>query len=279
MTHHLPRLSLVIPAYNEERYLDACLAAVAAQTSMPDEVIVVDNSSTDTTAAIVRRYPFVTRIREPRQGLRFARNAGLDAASGDIIGRIDADTVLDPEWCARVRRLFADPAVQAATGTCYYYDMPMPRLGLWIDRLCRRAVSAAGKPILYGSNMAIRRTAWQRIRAQVCMRGTFFEDCDLTIHLSQAGYPPVFDAGLIAGVSARRLDDGPRAFYHNIRQFGRTYAMHGQRSAGARLAQCIYLAGYPMLKLIRRAYDPAAHRFSTTHFIHPRATPRPTSNT
>src|SRR5579885_2506952 len=92
------RISLVIPAHNEESHLAACLDAVAAQTVRPFEVIVVDNNSSDATAEVARSYSFVRVVREPRQGLAFARDAGFDAARGELIGRIDADTLLPPNW-------------------------------------------------------------------------------------------------------------------------------------------------------------------------------------
>src|SRR5687767_1835934 len=94
------RVSLVIPAYNEESHLRACLDAVAAQTVRPFEVIVVDNNSTDTTVAIARSYSFVAVMHESQQGIVYARNAGFNAARGDIIARIDADTHLSPNWIA-----------------------------------------------------------------------------------------------------------------------------------------------------------------------------------
>ena len=97
------RVSIVIPAYNEERYLPACLDAIAAQTIKPFEVIVVDNNSSDSTAKIAAQYPFVRVVNEPRRGIGFARNAGFNAAAGDIIGRIDADTHVPASWVAKVQ--------------------------------------------------------------------------------------------------------------------------------------------------------------------------------
>src|SRR5258708_13450803 len=90
-------LSLVIPAYNEERYLKACLEAVAQQTISPIEVIVVDNNSTDKTADIAQSYNFVRLVSEKKQGRGHARNKGFDLAIGDNIGRVEFDTVLSPD--------------------------------------------------------------------------------------------------------------------------------------------------------------------------------------
>jgi len=57
-----PNISIIIPAYNEERYLGRCLDAIAAQSVRPYEVIVVDNNSSDDTAKVAQRYPFVTLL-------------------------------------------------------------------------------------------------------------------------------------------------------------------------------------------------------------------------
>ena len=104
-------LSLVIPVYNEEDYLEACLSAVANQTVMPDEVIVIDNGSTDRTVAVARQFRFVKVLHEGRRGVIFARNRGFKVASGQIIGRIDADTLLPPRWVERIKKAFADQTI------------------------------------------------------------------------------------------------------------------------------------------------------------------------
>jgi len=98
----LNKISIVIPVYNEESQLAACRDAISQQKESPFEVIVVDNNSTDSTVRVALSFPFVTLIREPRQGVMHARTTGFDAARGDIIGRIDADTILPPDWTESV---------------------------------------------------------------------------------------------------------------------------------------------------------------------------------
>lgn len=275
------RISLVIPAYNEEQYLGACLDAVAAQTVMPDEVIVVNNNSTDRTTEIAQQYPFVTLLHEKRPGLRFTRNTGMDAATGDVIGRIDADTILKPNWCEELRNLFGDEAVDAATGSSYYYDMPGKRLGSFADRNLRRLGYAIGGVLLYGSNMAMRRSVWKAIRPVVCMEGEFFEDNDLSIHLVEKGYTIYYDPKLVVGVAARMLDHPPRAFYRAMRHHDTTFSAHGQsRHGAAQIGKYIYVTAYPALKVMRLAYDAETDRISLRRLLsRKRRTPRPTSNT
>ena len=93
MKHKELTLSLIVPVYNEETYLDACLSAIANQTIPPDEVIVVDNGSTDKTRQIAKQYRFIKIVQESRKGVLYARNKGFVLARGDIIARIDAVTI------------------------------------------------------------------------------------------------------------------------------------------------------------------------------------------
>src|ERR1700760_2088294 len=81
-----PTISLIIPAYNEEDYLPACLDAVMENVAgKVMEIIVVDNNSTDGTKAVVERYPAVTYVFEPEKGITRARQRGFLASSGDIL--------------------------------------------------------------------------------------------------------------------------------------------------------------------------------------------------
>lgn len=276
------RLSLVIPAFNEESQLYDCLLAVENQIDPPDEVIVVNNNSLDSTAAVAAKFGFVTLINENQQGLRFARNAGMNAANGEIIGRIDADTQLTSDWTVRARRLFAaDAELMAATGPVYYHDMPLKRVSLRGDDFIRGALNRLqGKPLLYGSNMVIRRTAWQAVMPKLCRAGEFFEDIDLSIHLSDDGCKMCYEPFLVAGVSARRMDDLPADFYNNLGFYQATFARHDQFSLAALSAKWVFLAIYAPCKLIRQFYDPPTGKMcwdGTARRL--KLQPRPTSNT
>ena len=90
--------SVVVPVFDEEDTIGDCLTRLAAQFDQITEIVVVDNNSTDGGRAVIDAWcsadPRVRVIDEARQGLVYARNAGLDAATGDLIARIDADTVV-----------------------------------------------------------------------------------------------------------------------------------------------------------------------------------------
>ena len=97
-------ISVVVPAYNEEQYIAACLSSILNQKNEAlHEIIVVDNASTDATAQIAASYPGVRVVLEQNKGLPYARQRGLEEAVGDIVAYIDADTKVRPGWLQRRR--------------------------------------------------------------------------------------------------------------------------------------------------------------------------------
>ena len=259
----LPSVSVVIPAYNEQESIEACVLAVIAQTVPAVEIIVVDNRSTDDTAAIVRAlqasHPEAgIRLlsQDAEQGLVPTRNLGLDVAIGEVLCRIDADTILQPEWVANVAAAFADPAVGGATGPVHYYDLPFQEALRRTDDALRRTLGRISPDVrlLFGSNMALRATAWREIRGEVCrdVADDFHEDIDLSIHLQEHGFGIVYSSDIVAGMSARRLDDKPRDYVSYVLRFERTYQAHGIRSVALRTPMLVFLAAYPALHVVRR---------------------------
>lgn len=261
MDSPLQGVSIVIPAYNEESTIRACLTAALLQTVPASEIIVVDNRSTDGTAAIVRSVqaehpdaPIVYFQQNAEQGLVPTRNFGFDRAQGDIIGRIDADSIVEPDWVEEVQKAFADPAVAATTGPVLYYDMPLRRLGLKADDRLRKLVLKLSDEyhFLFGSNMAMRREAWRIIRGEICRdeHDELHEDIDLSVHLAQCGLGVRYVPTMISGMSARRLEDSPKDYRYYAMRFDRTYARHGIRNPVLRAPMLIFLAVYPAGKAI-----------------------------
>lgn len=255
-------VSIVIPAFNEELTIGPCVLAALAQTVRAHEIIVVDNRSTDRTAEIVAELqaehpdaPLLYLQQFDEQGLVPTRNLGLDAATGQVIGRIDADSVLEPNWVEEVQKAFANETVDAATGPVIYYDMPLRRFGLKADDTARRAMLKLAKEyhFVFGSNMALRDTAWQRIRGEVCRdaEDLFHEDIDISVHLHDCGLRAVYVSTMVTGMSARRIDDSPRDYYSYVGRFDRTYTHHGVRNRSLRVPAWVFLAVYPALKGIR----------------------------
>ena len=202
-------LSIVIPAYNEEHHLRACLDAIAAQTERPDEVIVVDNNSTDKTATIAKSYSFVKVVREPRQGIVYARNRGFNATHTQLIGRIDADTHLPRDWVKKVKKFYAknEHKNHLLTGGGYFYNVRFPRFNGWVQgQLAYRFIRLVmGFYSVWGSNMVIPRQLWDEAKAETCTRTDIHEDVDLGIHVNELGYKITYIESLRVGVYARRI--------------------------------------------------------------------------
>ena len=262
-------LSIVIPAYNEEHHLKDCLDAIAAQTVQPDEVIVVDNNSTDKTVEIAKTYSFVRIINEKEQGIVNARNAGFNAAKCDIIGRVDADNIVVTEWIEHVKKLFEDSEVAAVTGPMYFYDMPLQEDNYFAEHIFKKALHKLAKdfPFLAGNNMAIRSTAWHAVKDETCEVKNIHEDVDLAIHLQTNGYNILYDGEIRSGTSARRFDDPPLKFMSYIKMMTRTFKHHDLNPVGAHIAEAAYSMGYVSFWPLRRAYDPATGKRSMKQLI------------
>ena len=201
------RVSVVIPALNDAPMLGRCLTALGAQTRPPDEIIVVDNGSTDDTAAVAAQHGAAV-LPEPLRGIFPASAAGFDAASGDLVLRLDADSVPPPDWVERVVAAFdADPSLDLLSGPGTFYGSSRTvhwvAENLYIGGYIWFVGLLLGHPPLFGSNLAFRSTAWQRLRGTVhrTMR-EIHDDLDLAIHVAP-DMTVHFDRTLRVGVSAR----------------------------------------------------------------------------
>jgi glycosyltransferase involved in cell wall biosynthesis len=159
-----PRFSVVIPAYNEAEFLGSCLDSLLAQDYPgPYEVVVVDNNSTDATAAVARARG-ATVVHEPKAGVCPARQCGTTAARGEIVVSTDADTFFSPDWLSRIDQAFRDdPGRVAVAGPCRFVDPP------WWGRVYTGVlfsivslVAHLTGRILYvtATNLAFRKSEW-----------------------------------------------------------------------------------------------------------------------
>ena len=203
-------ISVIVPSLDDADYLAACLDALARQTRPADEIIVVDNGSTDATPD-VGRAAGARVITQPVRGIWPATAAGFDAASGDILARLDADSVPSPDWIAALeRRLSAhDRPTVVTNGGIFYGNNAAVRWiarNLYIGGYFTVIGAVLGHPPIYGSNYAMRADAWQRLRNVVHRdRADLHDDLDLAWSL-RPGMTVVRDRHLAVGVSARPFD-------------------------------------------------------------------------
>lgn len=208
LTPSLPTLSVVIPCYNEELFLADCLESLRHQDFQGGfEIIVVDNNSTDGTAALARKFGAVV-IFESKRGTCAARQAGTKAARGSIVISTDADTAFATDWLSRVwKSMSADSGIAAVTGPCRYIEAP------WWGSFYAQAlfssvniISRMTGTVWYASacNLAFRKSAWTGYNTKLTQGGDEF---DILSKLKKQGKVqflpdnPVF-------TSSRRMDKG-----------------------------------------------------------------------
>lgn len=206
------KLSVIIPAYNEEAYLAACLRCASAELQAnaergPFEIIVVNNGSADRTAEIAAGFPRVRVVHEPRKGLTWARQCGLNEAKGEILAFIDADTRMPVGWLERMLDAYeSGNRVVCVSGPYVYYDLSGAKKALvrlyWL--LLAKPMYWLTRYMAVGGNFAARKDALLRIGGFDTTISFYGEDTNIARRLSCAGNV-VFDMRLVMETSARRL--------------------------------------------------------------------------
>lgn len=164
-----PRLSVVIPAYNVEAFVAEAVGSGLAQTLADLEVVVVDDGSTDRTAAVVAALddPRLRLVRKPNGGLSSARNAGIRAAKAPFVGLLDADDRWLPDKAARHLELMAaDPTIAVTFSDSAYIDDRGRRTGQLLAT--RQTEPGLLDLVRYnhlgnGSTAVVRRTAFETV--------------------------------------------------------------------------------------------------------------------
>jgi glycosyltransferase involved in cell wall biosynthesis len=226
-------LSVVIPCKDDAGFLSRCLEALDAQTVAPLEVIVVDNNSTDDSAAIAAGH-CARVLHETAPGIAAAASAGYDAALGEVIVRCDADTVPPPDWLERIAgRFTCEPELAVLTGPGDFYDAGPFRSRLaalgYMQAYFVLMGAAMGRWPPFGSNCAFRRSVWESVRGRV-HRGDaeVHDDVDLGFAL-QPAQRTAYDRRLRVGISARSLAGGA-AGRRRFRRAFHTLALHWRQA-------------------------------------------------
>lgn len=185
-----PTTSVVIPVKDDAVMLARCLRALHTQEWPADEIIVVDNGSSDGSASVARAWG--ARVLTCTElGIPAAASTGYDAARGELILRLDADCEPDPDWIAAVVSVFGeDERTGAVTGRARFTDGPealrIPLARLYLGAYTSLLSVTLGHRPLFGSNLAFRREAWHAVRTDV-HRGDphIHDDLDLAFHLGE----------------------------------------------------------------------------------------------
>ncbi|PIZ65010.1 glycosyltransferase family 2 protein [Candidatus Roizmanbacteria bacterium CG_4_10_14_0_2_um_filter_36_9] len=207
------RTSIVIAAYNEEKYIESCIKSLLNQTVPADEIIVVNNNSTDNTEDIIRKYP-VTLINEENQGIIPARNTGFDLAKYELILRTDADTIVPSDWVGRMSTFFENNKCDAVVGTVLYFDSLAKVNKQIYSNYLEGIKHILGSYPLIGPNMALTSEIWKKIRKIICTdEKIVHEDVDLSIHINEINGVIMYDKNNCAVTSKRRIIYQPQSFF------------------------------------------------------------------
>jgi glycosyltransferase involved in cell wall biosynthesis len=207
------KVSIVIPAYNEEAYLAQTIRSALEQDYSDFEVIVVNNASTDRTEQIARGFPNVAVVNESRRGLPWAREAGRLAASGDIIANLDADCLPDRDWVSKGSAYFHKASVSAASGPYDYYDaglvfryvtLYMQMSSFWLTSKIVQLPGIRAGALMIGGNNLIRAEALKKAGGYNTALMFYGEDTDTAERMSNYG-KVLFSNRLIMKTSARRF--------------------------------------------------------------------------
>ncbi len=221
----LPRISVVVCAHNAQSTLHDCLRG-ATRLDYPDyEVIVIDDGSTDRTAAIAGRFEGVRLIRTANQGLSKARNTGIEAATGEIVAFTDADARPDPHWLTYLAGTLADGRYAGVGGP----NLAPPGDGPVADCVA----TAPGGPVhvllsddeaehIPGCNMAFRRTALEEIDGFDPRFRVAGDDVDLCWRIQERGWKLGYSPAAVVWHHAR---DSVRAYWRQQSGYGRAEAL------------------------------------------------------
>ncbi len=204
----LPRASVIVPAFNEERVLEGTVASLLASDHPDFEILLVDDGSTDATADLARalaaRHPAVRALIQPRNGGKSAAlNAGIAVATGAHVVTVDADTLLHPTALRRLCAPLLHPGIDAVAS-----NVKVGNRLRWINtwqsleyvvglNLNRRAQAALGCiTTIPGAACAFRKAALADVGG--FSSDTVVEDTDLTLALLEAGKRVVFQPAAVA---------------------------------------------------------------------------------
>ncbi len=211
-------ISVIIPAYNEEKYLPLTLTSLRKLSRKPDQIVVVDGSSTDNTVRLARKYGAEVIV-VAHKGIGYARQRGLQYAKGDIVAFTDADTIVPQNWLTVVEETLKEPGVSCVFGSFRVLD------GWWLYRMyvnrlqpiLNRMFFLFGIPMAPGQNIAFYRTLAMQVGGfptnyKIC------EDIEIARRLKTVGKLRMRNDCIVIS-SGRRGNEGPRMFGRVFKAF------------------------------------------------------------
>lgn len=265
-----PTMSVVICAYNAAATIDECLTHACALDYPDLEIIVVDDGSTDETAALAARHPAARLVPIPHSGLSVARNEGYRVASGHVVAYLDSDAFPSPEWPYLLALGFYSPTVGGVGGP----NVPPAADGVGAQQVAQ----APGGPVhvlfsddraehVPGCNMAFLRDVLVETGGFDPVYRSAGDDVDFCWRVLDAGWDIAFHPAALVWHHRR---SGLRTYLRQQRGYGRAEALvearHPDRftpSGTARWKGRIYNSAVPSIsrpRIYRGLYGAAAYQ-------------------
>ena len=252
-----PAVSVIVPAYDAAGTIERCLRSLEAQTAASEgEVIVVDSSSDGTAALVARRFPWVRLLACPTR--RFpgdARNLGIARARADLLAFTDADCIADRRWLETIlvaHRDRPDPVIGGAiengnpesqVGWAAY----LLEFSQWVPSRARGRM-----PEIPTACLSLKRWAFDRYGP--FLEGTYSSDTAFQWRVARDGHEPLFDPAIrVAHVNLDRMGELARRKLRHGRDFARLRARAAKFSAGRRATFAALAPALPALLWYRIA--------------------------
>jgi glycosyltransferase involved in cell wall biosynthesis len=183
-TSHIFSINFIIPVLNGEKYMAGCLEHIRREMAPGDEIIVVDNGSTDSTMAIVAEYPEVKLLTHPKATIAAVRNYGAKTARGDLLAFIDCDCLVCPGWRQAATEVLSDENI-VATGS----HLDLPEKPSWVEAAWISARKLVATPVGYipSGNFVVKSAAFRAVSGFDEAMITD-EDTDIGMRLCQKGF-------------------------------------------------------------------------------------------
>lgn len=218
-------VAVIIPVRNETLYIEGVLKALQKQTLKPDEIIVIENNSTDDTVAKAEAFEGVKVIHEKLQGNVFCRNLGFNYAKSDLLFKLDADSRPDAHWLEEYVKVLEKPDIAAVSGKIKPYEGAIRHLVGETFNFLLFPVNRLfiGGNALFGSNYGIKSSAWEKVRDAVRNDKEIWEDIDLALVLKSKNLNVAVVNHVYVGISVRSGDIGFRDSARTLLGWPRTY--------------------------------------------------------
>lgn len=183
-----------MPCYNAGRYIGKCLEGVFNQSRVPEEVIVVDDGSTDDSAEVAKRFPVKLVSHESNKGLAAARNTGVRSATYDLIASLDADCIPKSDWLVRLLSCMTSVNVAGSGGRLVETNYrTMPDRWRTLHMIQHRGPDLIDhSDFLFGHSTLFRKTALEQVGMYNESLRTNNEDEYICQRLLGAGYSLVY---------------------------------------------------------------------------------------